>query len=470
MTTSDVGAYTYNWDTAFAIPVSDVNKAIVDKKSSPPNFTYEESGAYTVSADFGDWQMCMGGDGINVRFTIPMTNIVIDYTSGSSVTCDTGSAVIEINLHYIPHTDAASAAAGDVPCKKMALMVKTTSDVPSTPVAALVRGPQLFPDPGTISTAVFGQGLLDWVTNNLGEFDHIFSVVDLNRMIDQGQWGFVTPNYTGYAYLDGTTLDDSIFGVLTMTGDRTGESLSEQISPSAIPAGSEAGFLVSQERTLYDLVRPAIMLAYPGLTNANFLMSNDKTRLYLESGVSVDMPPVKKDGSTYYPKLTSLTVETDGEIFTVTSVTSTYITFGITAETTATNWYTLNLGTSNNGQTINFAMTQPTDEQYTVHQDPGVVITEIILSIIIGLVSLICAPLTDGASLVIGGLVIGLLLGASQIATAAIESVNKDTSPAVDLLVVNAVDPIKWTGSGSFKLGYVHPNISLQLGGDPLFV
>lgn len=470
MTTNNVGAYTYNWDTAYAIPVPDVNKAIVDKKSSPENFTYSESGSYTVSADFGDWQLCMGGDGKNVRFSIPMKNIVVNFTSGSKVTCDTGSSVIEINLHYIPHTDPSVPSDGDVPCNRQALVVKTTSDDPSMPVAALVGEPVLSPDPGTISKAVFGQGLLDWVTSHLDEFNHIFSVVDLNRMIDQNQWGFVTPNYTSYAYLDGAGLEDSIFGVLTMTGKRTGEKLSEQLSPSAIPAKSESGFLVSQERTLYDLVRPAIMVAYSGLTDENFLMSDDKTRLYLKDGVEVNMPPVKKSGSTYYPKLTSLTVETDGEIFTVTSTTSTYITFGITSETTATNWYTLDLGKSNNGQTIKFVMTQPTDEEYTIHQDPGVIITEIILSIIIGLVSLICAPLTDGASIVIGGLIIGLLLGASQIATGVIESVNKDTSPAVDLLMVNAVDPIKWTGSDSFKLCYVHPNISLQMGGNALFV
>ncbi|MHC6225819.1 TULIP family P47-like protein [Pseudomonas sp. X10] len=465
MAISTAGVYTYNWDTAFAIPIPDVNKTIVDQKSSPPAFTITAVDAYTVSANFCDWQVCMGGDGKNVRFSIPMTGIVVDYSSGARVTCDTGTAVIEINLHYIPHE-----ASGDVASNPFALVAKTTSDDPSTPVAALVGQVTLSPDPGTVTGAVFGQALLDWINDHLDEFNHIFSVVDLNRMIDQQQWGFVTPNYTSYAYLDGSTLEDSVLGVLTMTGDRSGESLSEQISPSAIPGGSEAGFLVSQERTLYDLVRPAIMVAYPGLTNDNFLMSDDKTRLYLVQGVSVDMPPVEHDGSTYYPKLTALTVETDGETFTVTSTTNTYITFGVTSQTTATNWYTLDLGTSNNGQTITFIQTQPTDQQYAVHQDPGVIVTEIILSIIIGLVSLICAPLTDGASIVVGGLVIGLLLGASQIATATIESVNKDTSPAVDLLMINAVDPIKWTGSDSFKLDYVHPNISLQLGGDPLFV
>ncbi|WP_417663524.1 TULIP family P47-like protein [Pseudomonas sp.] len=465
MVTSTAGVYTYNWDTAFAIPIPDVNKTIVDQKSSPPGFTTTAADSYTVSADFGDWQICMGGDGKNVRFSIPMNGIVIDYSSGTRVTCATGTAIIEINLHYIPHETST-----DVPSNPVALTAKTTSDDPSTPVAALVGQVTLSPDPGTISNAVFGQALLDWINGNLGEFNHIFSVVDLNRMIDQQQWGFVTPNYTSYAYLDGNTLEDSILGVLTMTGDRNGEDLSEQISPSAIPSGSEAGFLVSQERTLYDLVRPAIMVAYPGLTDATFLMSDDKTRLYLVPDVSVDMPPVDHNGSTYYPKLTALTVETDGETYTVTSTTNTYITFGVTSETTATNWYTLNLGTSNNGQTITFIQTQPTDQQYAVHQDPGVIITEVILSIIIGLVSLICAPLTDGASIMLGGLVIGLLLGATQITTATIESVNMDTSPAVDLLMVNAVDPIKWTGSDSLKLDYAHPNISLQLGGDPLFV
>lgn len=465
MVTSSAGVYTYNWDTAFAIPIPDVNQTIVDQKSSPPGFTMTAADSYTVSADFGDWQICMGGDGKNVRFSIPMTGIVIDYSSGTRVTCATGSAVIEINLHYIPHETST-----DVPSNPRALTVKTTSDDPSTPVAALVGQVTLSPDPGTISTAVFGQGLLDWVNGNLDEFNHIFSVVDLNRMIDQQQWGFVTPNYTSYAYLDGNSLEDSILGVLTMTGNRSGENLNEQISASAIPKGSDAGFLLSQERTLYDLVRPAIMVAYPGLTDATFLMSNDKTRLYLVPDISVDMPPVDHNGSTYYPKLTALTVETDGETYTVTSTTNTYITFGVTSETTATNWYTLNLGTSNNGQTITFVQSQPTDQQFAVHQDPGVIITEVILSIIIGLVSLICAPLTDGASIMLGGLVIGLLLGATQIATATIESVNMDTSPAVDLLMVNAVDPIKWTGSDSLKLNYVHPNISLQLGGDPLFV
>lgn len=165
-----------------------------------------------------------------------MTEVVVDYSNGQRVACETGAAVIEINLHYIPHD-----VSGDVPSNPVALVAKTTSDDPSTPVAALVGQVTLSPDPGTVTSAVFGQALLEWINENLEAFSHIFSVVDLNRMIDQQQWGFVTPNYTSYAYLDGATLEDSVLGVLTMTGDRSGEALSDQISPSAIPAEAKPG-------------------------------------------------------------------------------------------------------------------------------------------------------------------------------------------------------------------------------------
>jgi hypothetical protein len=53
---------------------------------------------------------------------------------------------------------------------------------------------------------------------------------------------------------------------------------------------------------------------------------------------------------------------------------------------------------------------------------------------------------------------------------ALIEKLNQDDSPSIDLLLVNAVDPITWTGSDVFRLDYASLNASLQLGGDPSFV
>ena len=76
----------------------------------------------------------------------------------------------------------------------------------------------------------------------------------------------------------------------------------------------------------------------------------------------------------------------------------------------------------------------------------------------------------EGAAFVASGLIVGLALGANQITPAVIEQVNQNDSPSIDLLLVNSVNPIQWTGSNKFTLDYASLNVSLQLGGNPNFV
>lgn len=460
--------YTYGWDTAFGIPVPSANKAIVDKKSSPTQFQYTDSqNIFALSSSFGDWQICEGGSGTNVRFSLPLSSIVLTYkNTGKVVNCPSGTAVMEVNMHYIPHQDTEEK---DVKSNPVALKVNPVS-VSETQPAAILISLVLSEDVGTISNAIIQEGLKDWLNANLAEFNHIFSVVDLNRMIDQGKWGFVTPNYTSYAFLDGKNLSDSILGILTMTGNRTGDGLANQISNNIIPSSSKAGFVVSQERTLLDLIKPAIMQAYSGLTDENFLLNNEATMLYLKDGVSVNLSTITYNGIEYQPVLTQLSVESVSEIITLQSQTDTEIVAGITAKCTATNWYKIELGTSQNGQTLKFVESQPADIQHTIEQSEGSIITEIIIAIVAAIALIILAIATGGAALIVGGLIIGLILGADMIIPDVIKDVNTDTSPAIDLMLINAVDPIQWTDSKDFKLDYASMNVSLQLGGDPLFI
>ncbi len=460
--------YTHGWDTVFALPVPDVNKAIVDKKSSPAGFSYTDpTSVYSVSGTFGDWQMVPGGDGKEVHMLLPLTAVTLTYAGTGKSQSYTGQVTLGIELHFLPHDEAAVAPSGGKP---MALKVKATSEDPDNPVAFLVDL-EVTPTPGTIDAACLKAGLTAWACDNLGLFAHVFAVVDLNLLVDQGKWGFVTPNYTSYAYLtDGDAAEDDLFGVLTMTGDRTGEKLNEQLPPNAIPAGSKSGFLVSQTRALYDLIRPAIMQAYPGLTDQNFLLSDDGNALYLTEGTSVQLAPVTQDGSTYVPNLTALSVQSVGETLTLTSHTETEIVAGITAICQSTHWYTVGLGPCNAGQTLLFSEAQPACIVHSINQSEGSHLTQLIIAIVGAVALLLLAVLTGGAALIVGGLVIGLLIGADMIVPAAIEDANKDTSPSIDLLLVNAVNPITWTASKVFSLTYGHMDNALQLGGDPNFI
>ncbi|GGB96419.1 TULIP family P47-like protein [Dyadobacter sediminis] len=464
---SDTGTavYTYGWDTAFVVRAADVNKAIIDHKSSPLNFSHDED-TYSVTGNFGDWQITKGGDGKKIRMQLPLTNVVLTYKTTSKVLkYDSGQAVIEISLHFIPHTDADPPASGSL----TKLVAKAAADSDDDPVIAMVSL-SLSPAAGMVAEGVITEAIVQWGTSNLQEFNHIFAVVNLNRIIDTGQWGFVNPNYTSYAYLDLDTVDNSLFGVLCMTGNRTGETLSEQVSVSSIPALSRSGFLVSQARALYDLVRPAICKTYTGLTDSNFLMNDAGTKLYLTEGTTVDLSSVEQNGTAYYPKLKGLSVESNGQLLTLTSYTETEIAAGITATCTAVHWYTISLGSSSNGQTLTFVQYQDPSITHAINQSSGSQLTQAIIMIVASIVMLILIVLTDGAALIVGGLVIGLIMGADQAVPALIEKLNKDDSPSIDLLLVNAVDAISWTGSKEYKLDYGSMNASLQLGGDPLFV
>lgn len=462
-TPADTGTavYTYGWDTAFAVPVPQVNQAIANHGSSPSGFEVREP-TYTVTGDFGAWQICPGGDGRALRMTWPLHNTVLTYTGGKQFAFD-GHVVVEVELHYVPHGEL-----GPHGSRPVALVVNPDAPSPEDAPLSIVNI-ELTPAPGTVTKSLVRAALKTWGAANLAEFAHVFAVVDLNRMIDKGQWAFVTPHYTDYAYLEGGTPETSLLAVLTMTGERTGEHLTEQVSAAAIPPGSRAGFLVSAERTLHDLVRPAMKLAYPGLTDANFLLNDDGSELYLTEGTSVGLAPVEHNGSTYHPKLTGLTVQSIGQILELTSHTETEVAAGITATCQATHWYKVTLGTSDSGQTLTFAESQAPSIVHAINPSEGSVATQLVIMIVAAIALLILTVLTDGAALIVGGLVIGLVMGADQIVPALIEKLDQDDSPSIDLLVVNALDPISWTGAEAFRLDYASLNASLQLGGDPVF-
>jgi hypothetical protein len=470
---------THGWDTAFTIPVGDVNKAIVHRKSSPPHFSYKEA-KVELSGDFGDWQIVQGGDGKNIRMSLPISNVRLTYAStGKTVSFKSGTVVAEIELEFLPHTSATADADADAEQdgggggggKPMALKPKLTSSGPTSPVFNVVEIHDLDPKPSLIDKAVLQGAMGAWGNANLADFNHVFSVVNLNRLVDKGKWAFVNPSYSSYAYLSlGDKVDDGLFSVLCMTGGRSGDKLDQQVAYNAIPKGSIAGFLISQQRTLQDLVRPAIMQAYKGLSDSNFKMNAALDTLYLTHGTKVDLGQRQVKGRCVDPKLTDLSVKSNGSLFTLTSITETEVVSGITAHTTATHWYTLELGTSHKGQTLKFKSYQHPVIEHSISQSEGSHITQFIISLVLTLVGILLTILTDGAAAIVAGLAIGLLMGADQILPPMIEKANKDDSPALDLLQINAVDPITWPASKQFKLDYAQLNMSLQLGGDPKFI
>lgn len=452
-------APTYGWDTVSAIPVPQVNAAIIATASSPRGFDYEpEDGTSPeLHATFGPWQVTQGGDGRNLRMSVPMPSLTVGATAIADVV-----ATIEITLAELPHAEGPPPARGSL----RKLVARATTDDPiNDPVVVVVdvSAPQPL---GLIQKAVISAGFSAWANANLDEFTHIFTVVNIDEEVDSdAQWAFVTPSYVDYAYLDGDSAATSTFAVLCMTGGRSGDTLTSQVSPNAIPAGTGGGYLVSAERYLTDLMMPALGHCYSGLTSEDVSVASDASSVNLNPGATVSLAPVEHDGSSYRPQLTRLDILVRGQTVQITSQTRTEVSPGITAITDATHWYHIALATRSDGsQTLRYVEAQPASIQHSTEQAPGIEILKWMLIAATAIGVIVAGVLTDGAAFVVAAVVIGALGGLAAATPDIIATANTDDSPSVDALVANTTSPITWP-EVAFHLTDARLNESLQLGG-----
>ncbi|MEZ4676587.1 MAG: TULIP family P47-like protein [Caldilineaceae bacterium] len=96
-----------------------------------------------------------------------------------------------------------------------------------------------------------------------GRIRHVFCTVELNKYIDKSEgWKWTRPTDVGYAYVDGKYEQNSLLGILCMTGGRKRSAQqSDILDANAIPNGSVAGFLVAEKQFLEELIMPTIPFA-----------------------------------------------------------------------------------------------------------------------------------------------------------------------------------------------------------------
>ena len=454
---------TFGWDTVSALRIPYVNAAIAARKTSPPAFDdTSPDGLYACNGQFGDWAIVRGGDGSNIRLSLPATNISGWYKDGriTHFTCASATFIIEVKLQYLPQdgTPSTSSAFKD-------LKARTVSPGPTDPVVAFVAS--IWPPggkPDGFGSDVIETAITTWGNAHLADFTHVFNTVDLDRAIDTGKWAFCNPTYTTYAYADGTNDHDSVLGVLSMTSHRAPGENTQQLDAAAIPAGCEGGFLLSLGRFLNELVVPTLTTQWPNASVGNFVVSEHAVELI--DGQSFDLPPVHHNGQSYTPSLQQFSFRVNATEIEVTSYTTVDVSLGIRDWCQSTHVYTIGLGTNSKGrQTLVYSSVGNPIESHGKTIAEGIVITEIILGIIAGLVLIVLTALTGGAALLVGCLIVGILFGVAEATPQIIGLVNTDDAPAIDLLAFNVTTPLVWNGASAFRLQTAGLNGALQLGG-----
>ena len=131
-----------------------------------------------------------------------------------------------------------------------------------------------------IPAAVLPQLLSLWFNENIGEFNHVFSSLDLAPQISASdKYSWDKPTATSYAVVDQGSLESSIFGVLTMNQENIpGDN--HEVSPYAIPTGTDAngadaGFLISGPDFVKYMMLGGAQLIFDGSQPTDFQITND---------------------------------------------------------------------------------------------------------------------------------------------------------------------------------------------------
>lgn len=476
---------TFNWDTVFAIPISKVNNIIKEEKSSPTSFNLKDE-YNDFSGKFGDWQIVTGGDGNSIRFNIPIlnfkTNINDDFLK-VIFGFESADLEVQVKLNYLPHDEFLNTSSKE---RLYDLKIRTETSSSLDPVVIgnslkNIKGAfhekleqNLFIDIIDILTETSMRQIVTWLRLNLREFNHIFNVVNLNLYIDKEEpWSWCKPSYIDYAYADiEGNLDKSLLGVLCMTGGRKGGIEHQQkLDSNVIPEDSESGFLISEERFLKEVLLPTLPKKFTNssvddyeIINSNNESGKYKYTLRLKDNKSIELDKVKAEGNEYTPTMKSLELNLIEDTMKLETYVETPIILGVTAYCRTINEYRIVLSKNKKGeQTLDYEeVRKPTILKGTINE--GSILPWIIA--VLEIISLaILSTITSGATLLIAGIVVSLILGILSFTPQMLESFNVNTSPSIDLLLKNTTSQIVWKSSDIFKLNSASLVGPLRLGG-----
>jgi hypothetical protein len=472
-TLADSTGYTTNgWDTVYVVPVPDVNAAIVKQKSSPTSWSaHIPAGDFDKKQDatgtFGDWSLATGGSGAILRMHVPFTAAVtVDDTDHYDV--QGGVAYVEVKLALFPQQPVGATTPTE-------LKVRTTGGSADDPVVNVTSVTYTSPTPPDKGLEGALEVLLgQWMNANLQDFQHVFATISIATSEAAGDFAWLAPTSTSYAYLDNADINYALLGILSMTEGRSSEGTVQAIGADAVPTGARSSFNLSLERVMTKMIMPTLPLEFKHAAAGTFVLSSDATQIVANQ--NFDLNPVKVGAIDYTPTVTNYSISfVDGQIQTSIHV-HTPISAGIDAYFDGTYYNTMSLATKSDGTqslTWNQAQSPVTESSYTTAE--WVVITEAIVSVIAAVASTVGSSLAAAVEKVVVKILIGLLVGGvvsailyvlSQIPDWIAGAVPAQT-PDVSGLVNGATQPQQWANSQAFQIGLAVLNGGLQLGGSP---
>ncbi|MXO61293.1 TULIP family P47-like protein [Altererythrobacter salegens] len=303
------------WHTVAAVRYADVNRAITAEGTAPSSFEQSASdGSASTVGTFGSWRLTTGGAGKNLKLEIEVTGGSVSVVGQNPETRNISDCAFDVSVEadFIPQLANASV-------RELRLSggqaVEVGDSTPKNPTGAFLH------------TAALKQLLQDWLTLNIEEFNAVFATLNLDVEYENEGLSWLKPSHIGYAVAEPTvdpTEENCVFAVLCLIdGETPPANISYQVSDSAIPDGAVAAFLISPDKFIEHMIKPALAHMFKDIAPADadiyFEIDNDGRRI--ENIKQVRLPDTKfpwgqlgKVESTKNPTLQphKFSIEVDG--------------------------------------------------------------------------------------------------------------------------------------------------------------
>lgn len=279
MGTDDDSVSTFGWDTAYVASFPVVNKAILAQKSYPTQFNYTDKTGIVISGSWTSWQLTPGGAGGDVQ-------MVCEVQSGTAAGAGqqgdlTGSKlVIQVNLKAVAaaepvHDPTAQADTG----ASQALVVDTSARGLDPAVSVISSS---YPNvTNVLLTDLLDSVFKNYFNANIGEFSHVFGVMNLNGVADQGGFQWLKPTAFQYAVAspeDGS-LENSVFGLIAMVqGHPIRPNMQQAVDVRALanlPSGANSAFVISETMVAQNMLLRGALATIQASSASDFGFSPD---------------------------------------------------------------------------------------------------------------------------------------------------------------------------------------------------
>jgi len=300
------------WDTGYAISINKVNEQLAKPSNSVVSkFDFSDKGppACKASGTFGPWKLVEGGDGKHLLLKIPVTKGTFNIGGVPKNTDMSGvSFVFKITLKFLPSKTNPKQTDLTFNFIKAVAHAKTGKDGLVIPVEAIDPKNKL----SSIAKAVLPFLMATYLVNKASSIAYVFASINL---VKPGSGGWLAPVQVKYAYLElASKPPKGYLAILSVTDNRDISKYKTTVDPSIISGQNNAGFFVSKQLFLKNVIMPQLPSTFKhGTSSATFRCDPDDN---IRNNAPFPLKNTVNGAVTYHPVCASLVMTTSANSIT----------------------------------------------------------------------------------------------------------------------------------------------------------